>query len=257
MRNIPELVKNKLIQCGNIIEIYKYEKGYLKGYTLNSDSSGGRVADYTSDNYEEHREQVLKRAKRDLRRLINSNHGQYGDDMTSKFMTLTFRESVTDLSQANYEWKKFMQRLNYEVFKVKKSNLRYNVVIEYQKRGAIHYHAIFYNLPYVKQKRLMELWDNGGVNIKKIDNVDNVGAYIGEYLGDAEKKQGKELGDSRLKGRKSYFSSRGLFKPLEITDKKKIEAVQGALPVKNKIYSAQFNNEHLGNISYSQYNLNK
>lgn len=256
MKIIAELVTKKIVRSGNIVEIYNYSKGYLKDFEVISGGSGGRVADFKSDNYQEHRKQVLSRAKRDLRRLINSNVGMYGADMTSKFLTLTFSKNITDLETANYEFKKFIKRLNYSIFKTKKAILKYNVVIEFQDRGAIHYHLIIYNMPFTKQKLLQEIWDNGIVDIRKIDQVDNVGAYIAEYLGDPGKEQGKGVEDSRLEGKKSYFSSRGLFKPIEITDKKKVEAVATALPINKMTFSSLFNNEHLGDISYKQYNLN-
>lgn len=247
-----------MVQAGNIIEIYEYEKGYLKDYTkFKSNGDNGRKADFKSEDYQDHRLQVLKRAKTDLRRLINSNHGQYGELMTSKFMTLTFTENIQDLTAANYEFKKFIKRLNYLAFNTKKSLLKYNCVIEFQKRGAIHYHLIIYNMPFIKQKDLLELWGVGGVHIKKIDDVNNVGAYVSEYLGDDKKSQGREIGDKRLEGRKSYFSSRGLYQPIEITDEKTVETVSAALPKENLVFTANFNNEYLGDISYSQYNLNK
>ena len=251
-----ERVKSKIIQSGDIIEIYEYSKGYLKGYE-NTRADSGRKIDYESTDYEKHRKQVLQRAKRDLRRLINSNHGQYGSQFTSKFLTLTFGDVVTDVEVANYEFKKFMQRLNYLVFDTKKANLKYNAVIEFQKRGAIHYHVIIYNMPFTKQKIIEKTWGNGFIKINKIDNVDNVGAYVAEYLGQAEKGQGHDIEDDRLQGKKSYFSSRGLYKPIEITDKKIVETVAAALPLENLTYAADFENEHLGNITYKQYNLKK
>ena len=250
-----ERVKSKIIQSGDVIEIYNYSQGYLKGYE-NKRVDSGRKKEVVSENYDKHRVQVLQRAKRDLRRLINANHGQYGKQFTSKFLTLTFGDMVTDVKEANYEFTKFIQRLNYLVFDTKKANLKYNAVIEFQKRGAIHYHVIIYNMPFTKQKIIEKTWGNGWIFINKIDDIDNVGAYVAEYLGNAEKGQGKEVTDDRLKGRKSYFSSRGLFKPIEITDEKTVETVAAALPSQNLTYSAQFDNEHLGHISYKQYNLN-
>lgn len=250
-------MKNKIVQSGAILELYEYEKGYLIGFSKNDSEGGmGRKADFKSDNYEEHRKQVLSRAKRDLKWLINSNVGMYGEQFTTKFLTLTFGENITDLDMANYEFKKFIKRLNYKVFKTKKSMLKYNVVIEFQERGAIHYHAIFYNMPYIKQIDLLKLWGNGIIDIRKVEEIDNVGAYVSEYLGDPNKEQGKQEGDSRLEGRKSYFSSRGLYKPIVITDKKMVEVVRATLPVEKLTYSAEFNNEYLGDISYKQYNLN-
>lgn len=251
-----ERVTHKMVQAGNVIEIYNYSTGYLKGFADKTEKTG-RKADFQSDNYEEHRKQVLQRSKQTLRRLINSNHGQYGEQFTSKFLTLTFGGNETDLDYCNYEFEKFIKRLNYLVFNTKKANLKYNVVIEFQERGAVHYHCIIYNMPYVKQDIISETWGNGWIFINKIDDVDNVGAYVAEYLGDEEKGQGREVKDGRLQGRKSYFSSRGLFKPIEFTEKKVIEAVTAALPQSNLVYTAEFNNEHLGNILYKQYNLNR
>lgn len=245
-----------MVQSGSIVEIYKYEKGYIRDFTkFDSEGSLGRKQDFKSENYDIHREQVLKRAKRDLRRLINSNIGQYGNDVTTKFLTLTFSDNLTDLTKANYEFTKFIQRLNYLVFNTKKAMLKYSVVIEFQRRGAVHYHIIIYNMPYVKQKIIQDTWKNGHIWINKIENVTNVGAYVAEYLGDAEKQQGKNKEDSRLEGRKSYFSSRGLLQPIEITDEKTVEAIALALPNEKIIYSAEFNNEYLGDVKYTQYNL--
>ena len=112
-------------------------------------------------------------------------------------------------------------------------------------------------MPYVKANDISNIWGNGFIKINKIDDIDNVGAYVSEYLGQAEKGQGKDVADDRLQGKKSYFSSRGLFKPIEITDEKIVEQVAAALPLENLTYAADFENEHLGNISYKQYNLKK
>lgn len=251
-----ERVTHKIIQSGDVIEIYEYSEGYLKGYE-NNKADAGRKEGVVSDNYDKHRAQVLQRAKRDLRRLINANHGQYGDQFTSKFLTLTFGDLVTDVKEANYEFEKFVKRLNYLIFDTKKANLKYNAVIEFQKRGAIHYHVIIYNMPWTKHRVIEETWGNGWIFINKVDEIDNVGAYVSEYLGNAEKGQGKDVSDDRLHGKKSYFSSRGLFKPVEITDKKIVETVGTALLNENLTYSAEFENEHLGKISYKQYNLKK
>lgn len=251
-----ERVYKKIIYSGDVVEIYEYDKGYLKGYE-NNNADTGRKSDYKSENYEEHRKQVLQRAKKNLRRLINANVGQYGKEFTAKFLTLTFKDNVKDLDKANYEFKKFIQRLNYYCFGVKKNNLKYTCVVEFQKRGAIHYHVIIYNMPYVKANDISNVWGNGFIKINRIDDIDNVGAYVSEYLGEAEKGQGHDIEDDRLKGKKSYFSSRGLYKPIEITDKKIVETVAAALPIENLTYTADFENEHLGNITYKQYNLKK
>jgi len=189
-----ERVTHKIIQSGDIIEIYEYSEGYLKGYKLTESEVNNRK--YSESNSAgtdctDSRERSLKRAKTNLRRLINANVGQYGKEVTAKFLTLTFKENVQDIKQANYEFKKFIKRLNYKVYGTKKAKLKYTTVIEFQQRGAIHYHTILYNMPYIKANEIASIWENGFIKINKIDDIDNVGAYIGEYLGQAEKEQGK------------------------------------------------------------------
>lgn len=252
-----ERVTQKIIQSGDIIEIYEYSEGYIKGYKLTDSEIKNRRRSESDSDDTESRERSLKRAKANLRRLINANVGQYGKDFTAKFLTLTFKENVKDIKQANYEFKKFIQRLNYYCFGEKKNNLKYTCVVEFQKRGAIHYHTIIYNMSYLKVNEISNIWGNGFIKINKIDDIDNVGAYVGEYLGQAEKGQGKDVADDRLRGQKTYFSSNGLFKPVEITDKKIVEQIAAALPSENLTYSATYKNEHVGNISYKQYNLKK
>ena len=137
----------KMIQAGDVIEIYEYENGYSKGYTVNTSEKWirGRKIGAKSDNYHDNRAKVLTRAKNRLRRLINANVGAYGQEFTSKFVTLTFGGNITDLDSAHYEFKKFLKRLNYAMYGTKKANLRYSVVVEFQERGAVHYHIVFYN----------------------------------------------------------------------------------------------------------------
>lgn len=234
---------------GNIVEVYEYEIGYLVGYENNDvrEPKQGQG----EESQEDIRKRSLKRAKQNLRRLINSNHGQYGSQFTSKFLTLTFGNHVTDLKVANYEFTKFMKRLNYLIFDTKRANIKYTAVWELTKKDRIHYHLILYNIPFTRVDKIAEAWGNGFVRINKIDEVDNVGAYIGEYLGGAEEGQARP----EFNGQKSYFSSRGLFKPVEILDKKIVESVAAALPSEKLTYSYEHANEHLGAISYKQYNL--
>lgn len=237
-------VKTKVIISGGVIEVYDYEKPVMKGYK----SNGGRDKEANEEGKEKNRKDSVRRARQEVRRIVNANVGAYGEQLTAKFITLTFGDNVTDLDKANYELKKFIQRLNYLVFGTKVANLRYTAVPEFQKRGAVHYHVVIYNLPYIKADVIEKVWGNGFIKINKIDDVDNVGAYICKYMV-------KDLDDERLRGRKCYFNSRGLFKPVVIEDEKKTETIKQSLPDELMTVSKQYENEHLGKISYRQYNL--
>lgn len=227
----------KAVLSGNVIEIYSYEKDVLYGYKdTKKKSSPGRSSVATEEDKTINREKVLSRARKDLRRIINSNIEKY-----SKFLTLTFKDNVQDLDTANYEFKKFIQRLNYH-YKIK---IKYSVVIEFQKRGAIHYHAILYNLlDKLDISKLSNLWINGFIKINSIKDVDNVGAYVCKYM--------TKTDDNRLLGRKMYFNSRNLNKPIEIKESEIVSALVGSLQNQTPKYENKFSNDY-NSINYKQY----
>jgi hypothetical protein len=62
--------------------------------------------------------------------------------------------------------------------------------------------------------------------------------------------------DDRLQGKKCYFSSRGLYKPVELRDEKKIGEILARLSPINIVYNVVFENEY-NTIHYIQYNTKK
>ena len=229
----------KVIVAGNILEKYTYENPVFTDYQ-DSSHSGRSSSEVTQEDKIKNRDKVLSRARKDLRRLINTNIGA-----NSKFVTLTFKENLEDLTIANYEFKKFIDRLKYKL----KIKVQYAVVPEFQKRGAIHYHVVLFNVGYIPHNELAQLWGHGFVKINKISEVDNVGAYVCKYMN-------KENNDDRLLEKKCYFTSKNLDKPYEMTEKMQVENLVNSLPAECKVYENSFKNEHLGKITYTQYNLN-
>jgi hypothetical protein len=230
----------KAVISGDIIEFYDYKNNVLYDYKDTKKNSKGRQAKAKFEDKLANRKKTLQRNSRNIRRLVNCNIQE-----DSKFITLTFADNITDLKQANYEWKKFKQRLETKIG----YKLQYLVVIEFQKRGAIHYHCVMFNLPYIQNNKLREIWGNGFVKINKIDNVDNVGAYVCKYIA-------KDNDDTRLEGEKMYFTSRGLKKPVEIKEKDRVESLASSLPVSALTYSNTFENEY-NSVFYRQYNIKK
>lgn len=230
----------KAIVSGEVIEVYKYENPVLYGYEDKKKNSKGRQAVASEEDKKKNREKVLSRASRELRRIINSNIQKH-----SKFVTLTFKDNIQDLGVANYEFKKFVQRLNYN-YKIK---LQYSVVIEFQERGAIHYHALFYNLTEkLDINRVADLWGNGFIKVNSIKDVDNVGAYVCKYMTKSD--------DDRLLGKKMYFNSRGLKKPQEIKEPDVVSALVGSLQYQTPKYENKFSNEY-NSVEYKQYIIPK
>ena len=237
--------EKKLIVSGDIYEIYEYSKPII--YDDQKSHPSGRSKMASDDDKDKNRYLTLHRASQTIRRLINANVGAWG--CTPKFLTLTFAENVQDIKTANYQFKLFRQRLEYEL----EIKLKYVVVIEFQKRGAIHYHAVFFNLPYIKNNQLAEIWGNGFVKVNKIDQVDNIGSYVTKYM---TKEEQDKVKMDRLRGEKSYFSSRNLKQPIEIREKEEIEQLATALS-QFKVYESSFENDYVGQIQYSQYNTKR
>lgn len=243
---MAQYIDKKVIISGNIHEVYEYERGYCKGYSAKNPQ--GRASQASEEDKEENRAKVLSRARKTVRRLINANIGQYGAEFTAKFLTLTFAEHVTDVESANYEFKKFIKRMNYRLFSSKKAVVKYLVVIEFTKIGRVHYHVVLFNVPYVKANEIADIWGNGFIKINKIENVDNVGAYVCKYMT-------KDNWD--LLSKKSYFTSKNLYQPVEITDKKIVENLVNSLQFHEKTYESQFDNDYQGKILYHQYNIRR
>lgn len=243
----PKAFKERIVKCGDVYEVYDYESPIFTGF----ESRGGRnYSSSTSDEVkDENRDKTLKRTRKDIRNIINCNFGKYGEK--SKFLTLTFSENIENLEDANKYLKKFIMRLNYRLG----ISVKYTCVPEIQwerfdKYGVKvwHFHIVLYNLPFVPQKDLMELWGHGFVFINAIDNVDNVGAYICKYI---TKESAFEL-----VGKKSVSNSRGLYKPVEITDKKEVSKVLAHLETSQEFklkYQNTFTNDYTGDTVYSQY----
>ena len=122
------------------------------------------------------------------------------------FATLTFKENIEDIKKANYEFLKFIKRMRCGY-----GDFKYLAVIEFQDRGAIHYHMIS-DFGYIKHSELEKIWGQGFVWIKDLMKAkngkpcDNVAAYVVKYMN-------KDLFEPRLMGQQAYLRSRNLKKP--------------------------------------------
>ena len=225
----------KVVAAGPVIEVYEFERMPNGGGLC-----GGGRSDPDDQEYND------RRSRWNFIRTVNANFGSH-----DKFVTLTYAENVQDIPQANKHFDRFMKRLRYMV-RDRCPDVKYAVAIEFQKRGAIHYHMIC-NLPFVPKKDLAAAWGHGFVKINRIRHVDNVGAYISKYM--SKRMEGR---DPRLRGRKMWFTSRNLDRPIILRgeDAERVLAFYG-LEEKEKVLGYSYESEHHGLITYRQYNLNR
>lgn len=222
----------RLIRSGNVVEVYDYEKPVFEG-SQNARKGRANEAYTSAETKRENRAKTASRARATVRRMVNAN------PQLNKFLTLTFAENVTDITRAHYELEKFIKRL-----KTRCEGFQYLYVIEFQKRGAVHFHLLC-NLPYIDVNALAKVWGNGFVKLNRIDKCDNVGAYVTKYMT-------KDSIDDRLAGRRCYCMSRDLCKPVELTDEQAIEEELAALEDVLRVRTATFESDYYGTITYTQ-----
>jgi len=244
----PYGFKTKLIVSGTMAQVYLYTDTKWRNLTskvVSASPPKDKLIDLDAVPLDKHLKSRGKsniRARNDVMRLCRCNF----TTMNSKFLTLTFKEPMTDISLANKEFGRFMQNLRRNV---DGKPIKYLAVIEFQKNGSIHYHVLI-NMPYIKQDQLSKMWGMGGVTINRIQRVENLGLYV-------VKKMTVDDADPRMFGKKSYLTSRNLTKPKEYTGKQ-AEYILEQLQKENrkKAFSNTFKDRLTGNdIIYFEYNL--
>lgn len=265
----------KIIQSGKEIEVYEYKtKNMVRGYKKREKEKQVKKQVLKQeeieqlDMYQYKKEQAEKeeiqkqkttfsihRTRTNIRRLTNSN------PQLDKFLTLTFAKSTTDLKEANKLFHLAMKRVIHA-----KPDFAYIAVVEFQKDvdyygnkkehgGSVHYHLICNIKTIIKRDRFAwerwfqnRYWKYGFVKVKDITKVDNLGAYFCKYLS-------KDMFDKRMFGKKKFFCSRNLNKPIELTGIKArifFDRFVKELPSK---FENSFKNKWTGEVKYTAYTL--
>lgn len=227
----PYLVHSRLTLLKTGVRYDVFPHGVLKGRRVASNTGprsavGVRRKDNTA----------AVRAR--IHDLVECNNLQYGYEPV--FLTFTFAENVTDIKTAWKEWHKYVKRHTRAFGKPK-----YLSVMEFQKRGAVHFHAIFFNLdPELEYREretrcIAKAWGNGFITVERIRSVHRVGRYVCKYLN-------KSAEDVRLRGQKFFTTSNDLFRPVVFYGEKAREKYE-KLPIDKdteECYIDDFGNSH-------------
>jgi hypothetical protein len=199
LENIPRIEENKRVrvkECGNIIEIMSRER-YAHGPPTTIkitkeqyvDTRTGEVKQFK---HNKTRADDLKSVARSLalgRDMLNAN---IDDVSRCRWLTLTYADNMTDTKKLMYDFKNFNKRCR-ERF----GHYEYITAAEPQGRGAWHLHCVLIfdgKAPYMPNEVVADLWKQGFVTVKMLDDVDNVGAYLTAYLGDMELSEANAQG---------------------------------------------------------------
>ena len=217
----------KIIHCGDTYQIYKFDKTRSKENKKDRDIPiipKVSIKDIDTDNlYKPDRVGEVKpillsnaiRSNLNCQRIAKANR-----DNWESFITLTFKENITNIVYANKIFNAWVSNVR----KLKK-DFKYIAVPEFQKRGAVHYH-ILSNLGkedtniIIPQKERTEktkdlttlfdvkYWSRGFARVDFIKgDYKKIYSYICKYMT-------KDI-DDKLFGKHRYFNSQNLNKPRE------------------------------------------
>lgn len=260
-----------VLKMGNVIQVKEYDDSYKRKPMTEYEKMRLRkrreeliLQREIEGREEENKRRSATRSMTEVRQLVLTN---FTTD-ESKFFTITFEENITDVERANREFKKYIQKLRRRFG----NEFKYLAVIEFQKRGAVHYHVLFdenfplvpvtrrkaeelkgkgkLNEKYPVKENLEEIWGNGWVSIEKIGHVNDLGKYLIKYMI-------KDFGDERLRGKKNFFGSRNLIRPEKITDyKEAIETIEKyGLYKKKTSYATSYESEWCGTVVLREYRI--
>ena len=179
--------KIKLTTMGNVYEVLRMDRINKKSCILVLDKDfyvDLRTGERKEFEHHENRafdRNELRKTMRRLRGLINAN---CSDVSRCRWITFTYAENITDTDKVYRDCQKLIQKVRYHL-----GHFEYIHVVEPQGRGAWHIHALWIfddKAPFIDSAWLRNVWGNGFVTVKKLEDVDNVGAYLTAYLCDCD-----------------------------------------------------------------------
>lgn len=205
---------NKFIKYGDFLELYEYEKDIVRlgrsrrKRSVNPDnkSVGANRENTLPERQLGKRQDNARRASLAFRRIVASN---LGGTTRPLLVTLTYGENFTDLAGAYQHYKSFVQSLRHKYGTI----FKYVCVPEFQKRGAVHFHALIWGLPSEvfllerETRMLAGLWGHGYVYLRETDGNEKLSFYLTKYMA-------KAFVDLRLKNQKCYVTSRNIQRPV-------------------------------------------
>lgn len=234
---------NKIVQSGNLLEIYQYEKSLQINKPRKKPNDlikrVVKVGKRRADN--------ARRLRKSFTRLIRSN--LIGSELPVLATFTTFEVLRIDLAFRAFT--SFMARCR----RCFGREFRYITVPEFQKRGAPHFHTLIWGFPeeVIKNetvnRRIQNLWARGFVDLRPTDGSPKLAGYLSKYMS-------KALHDSRLLSQKAYATSRNIMRPLSFTNSKAFELRDMIWGVDKLLaFEVEFDTMYLGRCVYKSYKL--
>lgn len=230
------ITSKRLVISGDCVELSEYAYSIMYGVPLGN-RSVNKIRQRIVGRFDP---KALSRSRKRLRRIMECNAWHWKSDEGKVyrpiFVTLTFKDQrIVDLVVANRFFTNFIERFNYKLG-LGRGYLKYLSVPEFQKDvdfygrikpygGTVHFHVVFFNLPFVADiyDELARIWSNGFIIVRSADSLRGLVVYLSKYLT-------KQNYDSRFWGKKKFFVSRGLKKPVVVRDEEMVDIYMSYYP---------------------------
>jgi hypothetical protein len=167
-------------------------------------------------------------------------------------LTLTKKDKSQNMGSALGDFFNFIKRFEYGLGK----NLKYISVPEYHKKGGIHFHTIFFNQDYMRQRDILDIWANRNsvsdysVDIRRADRIGSLGLYLLKYMK-------KSFSDERFKGHKKYHPAHDLIQPQIFYEQEKCEQISAFLTDDKLVFKKDIKSKYVGRIEYKMFDFAK
>lgn len=240
----------KIVQSGNLLEIYEYQKNLPERFKRKIEKVDGKRIKRSFSR----REDNARRLRRQFIRIIRSN---LTGAECPLLVTLTCFE-VLRVDVAFRAFTGFVARCR----RCFGREFRYISAVEFQQRGAPHFHCLFWGLPEKEieneiktdsrrptTRRIQNLWSYGTADCRRTDNSPKLAGYLAKYMY-------KSLLDSRLLGKKAYATSRNIMRPMSFSNSTAFDYADMIWGVDKLVaYEKEFDTMFLGRCHYKSYNL--
>lgn len=194
-QKIINVYRHKIIQYGKFTQVHDYFKFKL---TFSSKRTTGK-----RDILKPKTDYSFARTQQKVFQIIEANHRQHGP-FKPVFATLTFADQYHERKKTDRLVALFIKRLNRYVG----HKIMYIFVPERHQSGAIHYHGVFFNLPFIPIKILSEqIYGYGYIDVQIPKKLKSITGYISKYIT-------KDVFKMIDKQKKSYLIPKGLIHPV-------------------------------------------
>jgi hypothetical protein len=150
---------------------------------------------------------VVGFSKASRRRLLHLMNRMDTRGIRTSFLTLTFASAKTTAKAAKAALKRFTERVKYKYG----ASVSWIWRLEFQERGAPHFHLITFGLPFIKQAQLQTIWTQctkeelSIVHIQRVKNSKHLISYVAKYIAKLADKPAPTEADKPTSQQSAYL----------------------------------------------------